>query len=275
MAVLLVILLLTATSLVEAMPLRPTVLTATPDRGETTPLEISSKFSLIHVMNKCRDNEVEFEGTGGVEDQSDQLGRSQLSPPPHTICGRETDLNEENLLQKSLECKLLAIPLLATVLQDSDPGLEFLLSVFEGYVVDIAGTQSGVALQSCSHTLLKNLLRVIVVYDDHALAKRMCQKWFARLKSGNIDLEDEERPRAPLKFEGLMKIQHKRKRKEIAKTLGVTQPAIFHCLKEMGMIRKVGNWVPYELKPRDVERCFFYVNNCSNVKKERGFCIEL
>jgi len=25
----------------------------------------------------------------------------------------------------------------------------------------------------------------------------------------------------------------------------------------MGMIQKQGNWVPYELKPRDVERCLF------------------
>ncbi|UYV83801.1 hypothetical protein LAZ67_X000176 [Cordylochernes scorpioides] len=47
----------------------------------------------------------------------------------------------------------------------------------------------------------KKLLRVIVVYDDHALAEQMCQKWFAQLKSGNFDLEDEERPGAPTRFE--------------------------------------------------------------------------
>jgi len=34
----------------------------------------------------------------------------------------------------------------------------------------------------------------------------------------------------------------------------VTQQAISKCLKAMGMIQKQGNWVPYELKPRDVER---------------------
>ncbi|UYV78731.1 SETMAR [Cordylochernes scorpioides] len=44
------------------------------------------------------------------------------------------------------------------------------------------------------------LLRVIVVYDDHALTERTCQKWFARFKSGNFDLE-EENPGAPPKFE--------------------------------------------------------------------------
>ena len=44
--------------------------------------------------------------------------------------------------------------------------------------------------------------RILVeVYGDHALAERTCQKWFARFKSGNFDLEDEERPGQPKKFE--------------------------------------------------------------------------
>ncbi|UYV75357.1 hypothetical protein LAZ67_12003602 [Cordylochernes scorpioides] len=72
----------------------------------------------------------------------------------------------------------------------------------------------------------RKLMRVIVVYDDHALVDRTCQKWFARCKQTQ---------------------------KELAKTLGVTQPAILLRLKEIGMIRGVGNWVPCELKPRDVE----------------------
>ncbi|UYV75336.1 hypothetical protein LAZ67_12003579 [Cordylochernes scorpioides] len=119
----------------------------------------------------------------------------------------------------------------------------------------------------------KKLLRVIVVYDDHALVDRTCQKWFARFKSSNFDLEDDERPGALLKLDE----DATQTQKELAKTLGVTQPAILLRLKEIGMIRGFGNWVPCELKPRDVE-CRFYVKNCSNVQKnnkERGFCIEL
>ncbi|UYV76498.1 SMARCD2 [Cordylochernes scorpioides] len=72
-----------------------------------------------------------------------------------------------------------------------------------------------------------------------------------QFKSGNFDLEDEERPGASPKFEGKeleawldevpTQIQ-----KEPAKALGVTQPAIFHHLKEMGMIQKLGV-IYYEL----------------------------
>ncbi|UYV75355.1 hypothetical protein LAZ67_12003600 [Cordylochernes scorpioides] len=100
----------------------------------------------------------------------------------------------------------------------------------------------------------KRLLRVIVVYDDHPLVDQTCQKWFARFKSSNFDLKDEERPGALLKFEEARLDEDETKtQKKLAKTLGVTQPAILLRLKEIGMIRKVGNWVRYELKPKDVE----------------------
>jgi len=46
----------------------------------------------------------------------------------------------------------------------------------------------------------------------------------------------------------------------------VTQQAISKCLKAMGMIQKHGNWVPYELKPRDVERRLFA---CEQLKRQR------
>ena len=44
--------------------------------------------------------------------------------------------------------------------------------------------------------------RILVeVYGEHALGGRTCKKWFARFKSGDFGLEDEERPGQPKKFE--------------------------------------------------------------------------
>ena len=40
------------------------------------------------------------------------------------------------------------------------------------------------------------------VYGEHALAERTWQKWFARFKSGDFGLENEEHPGQPKKFEG-------------------------------------------------------------------------
>ena len=42
---------------------------------------------------------------------------------------------------------------------------------------------------------------LLEVYGEHALAERTCQKWFARFKSSDFGLEDEERPGQPKKFE--------------------------------------------------------------------------
>jgi len=45
--------------------------------------------------------------------------------------------------------------------------------------------------------------------------------------------------------------------KELAESLGVVRSTISMRLKALGMIQKQGNWIPYELKSRDLERRFF------------------
>ncbi|GFT04295.1 mariner Mos1 transposase [Trichonephila clavipes] len=58
---------------------------------------------------------------------------------------------------------------------------------------------------------------------------------------------------------------------ELAGSLGVTQHAISNRLKVMGMIQKQGNWVPYELKPRDVERRLFACEQLLASQIRKGF----
>ena len=79
--------------------------------------------------------------------------------------------------------------------------------------------------------------RILVeVYDEHALAERTCQKWFARFNSGDFGLEDEERLRQPKKFEdeeleALLDGDCCETQEELAESLGVTQAAISKRLK--------------------------------------------
>ena len=75
-------------------------------------------------------------------------------------------------------------------------------------------------------------------------------------------MEDQERAGCPKKFEGveleaLFDEDPCQTQEELALSLKVTQQNIYLRLKAMGMIQKQGNWVPYELKPRDIERRFF------------------
>ena len=119
--------------------------------------------------------------------------------------------------------------------------------------------------------------RILVeVHGEHALAERACQKWFARLKSGDFGLEDEERHRQPKKFENeeveaLLDEGCCQTQEELAESLGVTQAAISKDLKTAGYIQKQGNWFPHELKPRDVERRFCMSEMLLERHKKKSF----
>ena len=119
--------------------------------------------------------------------------------------------------------------------------------------------------------------RVLVeVYGENALAKRTCQKWFARFESGDFGLEDEERSGQPQNFEdkeleALLDVDCCQTQEELAESLGVTQADISKRLKGAGYIQKQGNWVPRELKPRDVERRFCMSKMLLERHKKKSF----
>ena len=60
-------------------------------------------------------------------------------------------------------------------------------------------------------------------------------------------------------LEALLEQDSCQNQEELAQLLGMIQQAISKRLKAMGMIQKQGSWVPYELKPRDVERHLFII----------------
>ena len=84
--------------------------------------------------------------------------------------------------------------------------------------------------------------RILVeVYAENALAEPTCQKWFARFKSGDFGLEDEERAGQPKKFEDeklevLLAEDCCQTQEELAESLGVTEAAISKRLKAAGYI---------------------------------------
>ena len=58
---------------------------------------------------------------------------------------------------------------------------------------------------------------------------------------------------------------------ELGKTLQVDESTVSKRLKVLVMIQKQGNWVPYELKPRDVERHFVTCELLLQRQKRKGF----
>ena len=73
------------------------------------------------------------------------------------------------------------------------------------------------------------------------------------------------------KLEALLAEDSWKTQEELAESLGVTEKAISKRLKAMEMIEKQGNWVPYELNPRDVERRFFASEQLLQRQNRKGF----
>lgn len=121
-----------------------------------------------------------------------------------------------------------------------------------------------------SHRLL------LGTYTEHSISIKMCEYWFRRFKSGDFDIEDKERSGQPKKFEdeeltALLDEDSCQTLRELATSLEVDESTVSKRLKAMGMIQKQGNWVPYELKPRDVERRFFICEQLLQRQKRKGF----
>jgi len=103
---------------------------------------------------------------------------------------------------------------------------------------------------------------LVEVYDDTAPTNKSCREWFQRFKDRDFSVEDKPHSEQSKKFEdkkleALLEEDQSQTQEELAESLRVTQQVVSVRLRAMRMIQKQGNWVLYELKPRDVERRFF------------------
>lgn len=103
---------------------------------------------------------------------------------------------------------------------------------------------------------------LLEVYGKHAPSRSTCEFWFRRFKNGDFDTEDKERSGRPEMFEdadleAILDQDQCQTQEQLAESLGVNQSSVCRRLKVMGMIQKQGNWLPYDLQPRDIERRLF------------------
>lgn len=117
---------------------------------------------------------------------------------------------------------------------------------------------------------------IVETYGESCISERTCREWFQKFKNGEYDVQDKQRPGPVKKFEdanleALLDEDSCRTQQELANSLGVTQQAVSHRLKCLGMIQKLGHWVPYELKPRDIERRLFTCEQLLQRQKRKGF----
>ncbi|EGI57517.1 Mariner Mos1 transposase, partial [Acromyrmex echinatior] len=121
-----------------------------------------------------------------------------------------------------------------------------------------------------AHRMLSN------IYGEAAISERKCRKWFQHFKKGDFYVEDQhsggrEKVFEDAELKAFLDQDSCQNQEELARSLGVTQQAMSKRLKVMGIIQKQGNWVPYELKPRDVEQRLFACEQLLERQRRKGF----
>lgn len=91
------------------------------------------------------------------------------------------------------------------------------------------------------------------VYGNDALTERQCQRWFAKFRSGDFDVNDAPRSGRPMKadddkIKALIESNPRYTTQEIAETLNIGQSTVHDHLKKLGFVSKLDVWVPHELK---------------------------
>ena len=114
------------------------------------------------------------------------------------------------------------------------------------------------------------------VYGDAVLSETTCRDWFRRFKDCDFDVDDRPREGRQKTFEdaeleALLDEDPCQRQEELASASGDTCQAISKRLHALGMIQKQRTWVPYDLKPRDVERRFFPCEKLLQRQKRKGF----
>ena len=114
------------------------------------------------------------------------------------------------------------------------------------------------------------------IYGDHAPSNTTCKEWFRRFQNGDFDVSDKEREGPPKKFEDAQLIELLdedacQTLDDLSKELDVDRSTVGERLHKLGMVQKASNWVPHQLKERDIERRLMTCEMLLERQKRKGF----
>ena len=91
------------------------------------------------------------------------------------------------------------------------------------------------------------------VYGENALQERQCQRWFAKFRASDFDVNDAPRSGRPVEadddqIKALIEANPHSTTRDIAETLNLHHSTVHDHLRKLGFISKLDIWVPHKLK---------------------------
>ena len=96
-------------------------------------------------------------------------------------------------------------------------------------------------------------------FGEDVMSERSCREWFARFKSGDMDVEDKPHTGRPTVFDeeqlkAIIETDPKLTTRELADMLDTHYSTVDRHLNSLGKVSKLGQWVPHELTDFDKNR---------------------
>ncbi|XP_018346915.1 PREDICTED: histone-lysine N-methyltransferase SETMAR-like [Trachymyrmex septentrionalis] len=98
--------------------------------------------------------------------------------------------------------------------------------------------------------------KICAVYGENAVSDRMCQKWFAKFRSGEMNIEDAPRSGRPVttdvdQITALIDSDRQITVREIAARLNIGKSVVSEHLNKLQIIKKLDVWVPHDLTEKN------------------------
>ena len=90
------------------------------------------------------------------------------------------------------------------------------------------------------------------LHGEKSLTERLCQNWFARFRSEDIDLKDAPRSGCPAevdddKIKAMIENNRRNTRREIAEKFNISYTCVEKHLNKIGYVNKLDIWVHHKL----------------------------
>lgn len=94
--------------------------------------------------------------------------------------------------------------------------------------------------------------KIYRLYGDDALTERVCQKWFAKFRSGNFSMNDASRSGRSTEIESddikaIVDVNPTQTVREIATRLKISHTSVEKHLHKIGYVSRLNVWVPHKL----------------------------